>query len=108
MSIENVKAFFKRIEEDEAFRNEFAQNRAIEKGSQDSLLKAAADAGYPFGIDELKQVKSEPLTDEQLTKVSGGGLSWGGCIYLGFAQDLTDYDGDSQEIGFCIVYGITS
>lgn len=110
MSAENVRAFFKKLESDEAFRNEFMQNSSVAKGSADSIYKAAADAGFPFTKEELKLAKSScrEMSDEELDEVSGGGLSWGFCAYFGFAQDLTDYDGEADEMGVCFIYGITS
>ena len=97
MSVENVKAFFKRLEEDEAFRAEFAQNKMLEKGNQESILKAASEAGYPFSSEELKQVKSEPLTEEQMVRVAGG-LEYLNCL-------LTGYDKSGEFNTICYVYG---
>ena len=77
MSVENVKAFFKRLAEDEAFRTEVMQ---AEKEGLNAFFKAAADAGFAFTEEEFAQVKDESLSDEELEKVAGGlwDINWGG------------------------------
>ena len=104
MSVENVKAFFKKIEEDESFRKELADKGALEKGNKDSIFKAAADAGYPFTKEELEQAKAEPMTDEQLASVAGGTFA-SNCLIIG-QIDQGDPNGGNKD-GFCIGFGIS-
>ncbi|MGE4267238.1 MAG: Nif11-like leader peptide family RiPP precursor [Deferribacterales bacterium] len=88
MSIENVKAFFSRLETDEDFRSELVQHKSLEKENPDSVFKAAGDVGYPFTKEEFELAKNEinniELTDDQLQKVAGGiPLISGKCSPIG-------------------------
>ncbi|MGE4267233.1 MAG: Nif11-like leader peptide family RiPP precursor [Deferribacterales bacterium] len=80
MSAEKVKEFFKRLEDDEAFRDDFLKDETLEKGNTEAVCKAASAKGYEFSADDLKAAKEEmkdtELTDEQLDKVSGGTTYW--------------------------------
>lgn len=107
MSVENVKSFFKRLEEDEAFRDEFAKSGTLEKGNRESILKAAAEAGYGFTADDLEEAKKDTLTDEQLDKVAGGvDLGWGACFIVGFGVNSEEMNDDYTENGFCLTLGV--
>ncbi|MGE4267234.1 MAG: Nif11-like leader peptide family natural product precursor [Deferribacterales bacterium] len=98
MSVEKVKEFFKRMEDDEAFRDDFLKDETLEKGNTESVCKAAAARGYEFTADDLKAAKEEmkdtELTYEQLDKVSGGfkiGWCWvtgtaPWCLLVGFGE----------------------
>ncbi|MGE4267237.1 MAG: Nif11-like leader peptide family RiPP precursor [Deferribacterales bacterium] len=118
MSVENVKAFFKRIEEEEDFRNVFLKNEKLEKGNPDSILDAAAQAGYPFTTEDLNQAKEElknsELSEEELQRIAGGG--WGAAICFiwgygfftdGVAADMTTISNETTvTYGVCFVLGI--
>jgi len=92
MSVENVIAFFKRMEEDEIFRNEFVEIERAEKGNIEAILKVAAEKGYAFTMEDLKQaqeeMKEEELSDNQLEKVAGGFCGFHGmrkgCWFFGW------------------------
>ncbi|MGE4267224.1 MAG: Nif11-like leader peptide family RiPP precursor [Deferribacterales bacterium] len=76
MSVEKVKEFFKRLEDDEAFRDDFLKDEKLEKGNYKAICKAASTKGYEFTAEDFKAAKEEmkdtELTHEQLEKVSGG------------------------------------
>jgi predicted ribosomally synthesized peptide with nif11-like leader len=100
MSVENVKAFFKKLETDEAFREEFAKSELIEKGNQESILKAAEAKGYSFTMDDLKQAQEEhkdsELSEDDLDKVNGGVL-YGACLFYGYGHNCYDTDADGKD-----------
>ncbi|MGE4267229.1 MAG: Nif11-like leader peptide family natural product precursor [Deferribacterales bacterium] len=77
MSAEKVKEFFKRLEDDEAFRDDFLKDETLEKENTEAVCKAAAARGYEFSAGDFKAAKEEmkdiELSHDQLEKVSGGG-----------------------------------
>jgi predicted ribosomally synthesized peptide with nif11-like leader len=101
MSVENVKAFFKKIEEDESFRKEVLKaptpKSADEKTTR--LQKIAADAGFEFTGEDLTKAQldlKKELTEDDLEKVAGGGVGIGA---------VATTDGDSG--GVCLIVGYT-
>ncbi|MGE4267225.1 MAG: Nif11-like leader peptide family natural product precursor [Deferribacterales bacterium] len=76
MSVEKVKEFFKRLEDDEAFRDDFLKDETLEKDNYEAICKAAFVKGYEFTLEDFKAAKEEmkdiELTHDQLDKVSGG------------------------------------
>ncbi|MGE4267230.1 MAG: Nif11-like leader peptide family RiPP precursor [Deferribacterales bacterium] len=86
MSVEKVKEFFKRLEDDEAFRDDFLKDETLEKSNTETIFSAAAARGYKFSADDLKAAKEEmkdtELTNDQLDKVSGG-VGLGICFVYG-------------------------
>jgi predicted ribosomally synthesized peptide with nif11-like leader len=82
MSIDNVKAFFEKVQQDESLQDKLKAIREdAEKG--ESGLEAAADevvgiasgAGFDFTREDLleaRQMRTDELSDEQLDTVSGG------------------------------------
>lgn len=84
MSVENIKSFFKKLEDDENFRNEFLKNGKIEKDKPETILMAASEAGYPFTMEELETAKKEEkeLSPEELEKIAGG-IGVAICFNLG-------------------------
>lgn len=87
MSKENVFAFFKHLEQDEDFRNEFMQDSSLDKNKPETILAAAANRGYPFTLDELETAREEAkemeLNDDDLKKVAGG-WGFGICNVVGY------------------------
>jgi len=71
MSVQNVMAFAKKLEGNEALQN---QVKALTPGDSAGLLKLAVGLGFDFSIQELQDViaQSGELNDEQLDQVAGG------------------------------------
>jgi len=118
MSVDNIKAFFKRLEEDEKFREDFKNSVDIDRENPSSLAVAAEKAGYSFTMDEWMQLRQETidseLSESELEKVSGG-HGVGICLIIGYGNFNTttvDYDFNEKKhhnnvsIGFCIGYGV--
>ena len=59
MSIENVKAFYKRIKEDEAFRTEINQDETLKDLDIPELIRFASNHGYEFTEADIKKHKEE-------------------------------------------------
>ena len=76
MSVENVKAFFQKLETDEAFRDKLTQDERMADKSLTSLIAVAQSDGFSFSEAELKQArkdqKEKELSEEELGKVVGG------------------------------------
>ncbi|MGE4267239.1 MAG: Nif11-like leader peptide family natural product precursor [Deferribacterales bacterium] len=83
MSIESANAFFKRLEEDKDFREEFLKNDRLVKDNIGSVITLAAQAGFIFTAEEVEIAKNEInnriLSEDQLDKVSGGMSYVYGC-----------------------------
>jgi predicted ribosomally synthesized peptide with nif11-like leader len=76
MSKQNAVAFIKKVNEDESV---YLEVKKLQPADYDGLLKVAATAGFPFSLDEWKEVlgKAKPsgeLSDQQLDNVAGGTL----------------------------------
>lgn len=77
MSVKNVKAFFKEVEEDKALQGKLkvvAENRNTEEALAD-LVKIAAEAGFEFtSIDytECRKQVAEELSEAELKAVTAG------------------------------------
>jgi len=114
MSVENVKAFFEKIEKDEKFREEFLKNEKLEKGNPETIISAASEAGYTFTNEDFEAAKKEldarELTPEELEKISGG-IGIGFCIQCGVGYFLSDPGRDKTvdpgAKGYCIVIGFS-
>ncbi|MGE4267227.1 MAG: Nif11-like leader peptide family natural product precursor [Deferribacterales bacterium] len=76
MSVEKVKEFFKRLEDDEAFRDDFLKDETLEKDNYEAICKAAFVKGYEFTLEDFKAAKEEmkdiELNENQLAGISGG------------------------------------
>ena len=116
MSVENVKAFFKKLETDEVFRDEFTKSEMLKKDNKESILKAAEANGYPFTMNDLKQAQEEmkdiELSEDELEKVAGG-AGFGICLLVGYGTWLVrkgldthaeHWSGGTQ--GICLGIGI--
>ena len=104
MSQENVRSFFKAIEEDEDFREKISaqfnsNNPADEENAMNAMVQVASENGYQFSVEDMKDVaeqsKDMELNDEQLDNIAGGtvgvafmntqGRDWVQvCILIGF------------------------
>lgn len=86
MSVENVKAFFKRLEEDAEFGKEFLDSGFI-KDDVESLIGTAAKLGFSFTKDDLDSVRSAKadgeLNEDKLSGVSGGSFQPDWCDKYG-------------------------
>ncbi|MGE4267231.1 MAG: Nif11-like leader peptide family RiPP precursor [Deferribacterales bacterium] len=113
MSVEKVKEFFKRLEDDEVFRDDFLKDETLEKGNTETIFRAAAALGYEFSADDLKAAKEEmkdiELTNDQLEKVSGG-FGFAFCVGYGYGYwTVVDNDntasGSGGAVAFCLGFG---
>jgi len=114
MSVENIKSFFKKLEDDENFRNEFLKNGKIEKDKPETILMAASEAGYPFTMEELETVKNEEkekeLSPEELEKIAGGygiglcfNIGTGYFDYMVNQDEKVDYH---AKHSICVIFGL--
>ncbi len=87
MSIESARAFFKRFNEDEAFRASLESSNC--KEGRAGIIK---QAGYDFTEDEINEVMSEPqeLDLDDLEAVAGG---------VGGDSSDTDSNSDDDDDG---------
>ena len=71
MSVQNVTAFAKKLDGNEALQN---QVKALTPGDSAGLLKLASEQGFEFTTQELRTVLTQAgeLSDEQLDQVAGG------------------------------------
>ena len=117
MSVENVVNFFKKLEQDEAFRIKLAKDERLKNKSFDSLRTVAAAEGFSFSEDEFKQAQEDmkdiELSEEELDKVAGGvGIGIGVCLlvgYSGWGKDgklklLSNEDGPG--VAMCLLFGM--
>ncbi len=72
MTIESAKAFLERMKTDEDFSKEVG-----EKSSPEDRMIFLKESGFDFSKEEFEQVKPE-LSDDELSKVAGGGGCWFG------------------------------
>jgi predicted ribosomally synthesized peptide with nif11-like leader len=73
MSVENVKEFYKRMEEDEAFRTEIANDDTLKDTIVDRVVAVAGKHGYEFTETEYAAaMENSELSDSELEKVAGG------------------------------------
>jgi predicted ribosomally synthesized peptide with nif11-like leader len=70
MSVENVKKFYKRMEEDEAFRTAVANDTTL---NTEEVIAVAARHGYEFTETEYAiAMEDSGLSDSELEKVAAG------------------------------------
>lgn len=74
MSVEQAKAFFEKVQNDEDL-----QKKLSEAQDSESKLEIARQEGFEFDLQEANKAKEE-LTDNQIANVAGGALQLGfGC-----------------------------
>lgn len=108
MSVENASAFFKKLEEDEAFRTRILKDERLKNATPETILGVAEAEGFPFTLDELKQaqeaLKDVELSDEELEQVVGAG---GACYIFGVGVGIW-YDSEANSSGAaCLGLGFT-
>jgi len=122
MSVNNVIDFFKRMEEDEVFREEVLKDESLDPKNSVTFLAMAKEKGYDFTMEDLEEAKKSmedtQLSDKDLESVSGG-QGYGVCFMLGYGKfKYKDPIGKEHEpnsdrpnsvgpaTGLCLVYGI--
>jgi predicted ribosomally synthesized peptide with nif11-like leader len=117
MSVENVKEFYKRLEEDEAFRTEIAKDETLKDITMDKLIAVAGKHGYEFAKADFEMARNElkekfesgELSESELEKVTGG-IGLGICFVPGVglwgpgAPDRAPGPG-SDRLAFCLIIG---
>ena len=71
MSIESARAYFERMKTDEEFRN-----RVLNAETAEARLAIVQSEGFDFTKEEVDEVSSDELTDDELDMVAGG---WTPC-----------------------------
>ena len=75
MSVENVKAFFEKVEGDKELQEKLKPS--TEGGALDEVVAIAAEAGFEFTVEDFAEVLEAggegELSDEELKRVAGGG-----------------------------------
>jgi predicted ribosomally synthesized peptide with nif11-like leader len=73
MSVENVKKFYQRLEEDEAFRTAVANENSLNDAAAEKVVAVAARHGYEFtAADYATAMEDSALSDSELEKIAGG------------------------------------
>jgi predicted ribosomally synthesized peptide with nif11-like leader len=65
MSVENVKSFYKRLEEDEEFRTKVTKDETLKDVDLGKLIRVASKHGYEFTEADVKKAREEE-EDENL------------------------------------------
>ncbi len=97
MSVEQVKAFFAKVNEDEALAQQLKDAQAAytgDKSDKDAAVAAvvipvAAEAGFNFTVDDFKAAyynSEDEVSEDELTAVAGGRKDY--CNHLGL-DDLS-------------------
>ena len=77
VSVENVKAFFAKMEGDKALREKFeSMVQRMRKGALGEVVKMASAAGYKFTAADLAEARKATvgaLSEDELKQVAGGG-----------------------------------
>lgn len=70
MSVENVKKFYQKMEEDEAFRTAVANEDSL---NTENVVAVAARHGYEFtAADYAAAMEDNELSDSELEQIAGG------------------------------------
>lgn len=104
MTMENVDKFYNALASDPSLKEQFihaAQNHSFDQMDQAAaaavaeqfVVKYAAQAGYDFTVEDLRnygsavgsQSAQTHLSDDELDQVTGGGLTLV-CVVLGFGN----------------------
>ena len=67
MSIESARAYFERMKTDEEFRN-----RVLNAETAEARLAIVQSEGFDFTKEEVDEVSSDELTEDELDMVAGG------------------------------------
>jgi predicted ribosomally synthesized peptide with nif11-like leader len=113
MAVENVKAFYRRLEEDEEFRTEITHDETLKDLDMGKLITVATKHGYEFTEADFEKAKEElgetEISEAELEKVAGG-MGFGFCAYVGIGywqgrvKDM-DINGGGVAKGFCLLIG---
>lgn len=76
MSVENVKAFFAKVEGDKALREKFeSMVQEMRKATLAKVVKMASAAGYSFtaaDVVEARKAALGKLSEDEMKQVAGG------------------------------------
>lgn len=96
MSVDQVKAFFQKVKEDEALGKKLADAQAAYKGDKDGAVAAviipvAAEAGFKFTTEDVKAAfpTGEGEASEDELEAVAGGYSCTGVGAKGFCELIT-------------------
>ena len=107
MSLENVKQFYQMVAVDEIVRTKLAdlfqtnQTQQADEAKKAELVTSlllpfAAEQGFHFTLEELRQYEQEnakrvaesELSNDELEAVAGGDVAAGACFIIGFGAGL--------------------
>ncbi len=93
MAIDDLSAFFARLQQDAALREQaLALQDADDAGRLDGLCRLAREHGFDVAPEDWQQAEAETaaasLDDEALRKVAGGGCSAVGSLAFGPSAPL--------------------
>ena len=111
------KAYAETHELPAADADEVAQLAFCREAAKEIILPIAAEAGFPFTVEEMEafekeQIATLQMSDDELDQVAGGGfkLSWGYghhiCKDAGIGFGLNKVDGE-DSVDFCATVGKT-
>ena len=73
MSVENVKKFYQKLEEDEVFRKEIVNDDTLKDVIMDQVVAVASKHGYAFTkADYATAITDGELSDSALDNIAGG------------------------------------
>jgi len=75
MSVENVKAFFEKVSEDEVLQEKLKALPEREEAIYADLVQIASGAGFEFTTADIRKARVEAIRElsaEELEKVAGG------------------------------------
>ena len=106
MSQENAKAFFVKIETDEALAERYksllkgmASDRVDEETSMIRATAFAVENGFDITVEDftlLAESMQDELSTEQLDRVAGGSFRW---LFAG------THDDSGKDVNICIIIG---
>jgi predicted ribosomally synthesized peptide with nif11-like leader len=114
MSVENVRSFYRRLEEDEEFRTEIAKDETLKDLDMGKLITVATKHGYEFTEADFDKAKEEfsatELSKAELEKVAGG-IGFGLCYHTGIGYWAVDVNGKQKKgwgsaAGLCLLLGV--
>lgn len=117
--MKNVKNFFEALASDmalqekamalnEKYKGQESDAAAMEKLAAEELVSFAAEAGFPFTMEEFKAYREQSnapqkLSDDEMDAVVGGGTGGCGCVLAGGGGGDDD-EGDTFGCA-CVAYG---
>ena len=99
MSVDQVKAFFQKVDANEALAKKLKDAKAAYKGDKDAAIAAviipiAAEEGFKFAVEDVKAYfeKGEgEASEDELNAVAGGGSGCNSVAYFFKCAFVSEY-----------------